>query len=1082
MSDSNYLSPGVYIQELEGPAPIVGVSTSIAAFIGMAERGPVNVPILCSSPGDYTRWFGGLLVQSEFADPVDPNRAHCYLPYAVAGFFNNSGQVSYVMRVVPDEASYASELLYDRGNTLSPTSTLIKGAAVGDGSGTTPAAGALIMLAPVPPFVLPASIRIGNGSASEYQSIQAVGTVNDAIPLDLPLQLSHASVPPTPIAMYARTVMSVNPITLTGDVNPGDTTIYLQTAEPLTGASYAIPAAPAAPPWLLEFDSLGVAAISVPTTVASVGTNLYAVTLSQPLALAFSSAAGTTALNTLHSAPVPVDALDVAASGGDVILYASGAAVTPGYLIDIDPGNSQFPLLTREVRTIGALTQLSLAQPASVDWPAKSLISPAALVPAAATSLTAAATAGSQVLTLASRTNVNPGTILLLGAAPTQEFAVVIAVQGVRALAGLDPGSVVLDEDLVHSYPNGVAVIPNSINPTVPAGRRATPLLTDTDAGGTTAVVTWGAGWVLGDIIQVSLPDGTVAYNTISAAPVAQALSAVELTAPVQQTHPAGSPIVERSPLIQVQALDVGAWGQRVAIAVQDESPGLVALSQVVALTGLTQLQLTSLNGIQPGSYLELLTPGGAVIDPTTPLKVSAVNPSTTTITIDSAVSPSQSAAIGAVISPARIGVRSREFRITVYLYRHPDPAVPARNTQVIQTETFRNLSMDPRHSQYFQTVIGSINGPLRLSDRRPEGSSWLIRTWDTVRSDLTLTPAQLQAALQAPRLGPEALIDVLPNGLQKPAQLKLTTGGDDSLATVDDEMYIGADATDPLNRTGIYALQNVPQVSIVAIPGQGTPAIQSALIDFCETSMYCFAVLDPQYPDSAIADIQAQRQGFDTKYAAIYYPWLTIPNPLPANLAVVPNFALPPSGHVVGIYARVDDSRGVFKAPANEVVQGITGLTRTLVQGDQDVLNPEPNNINVIRDFRPQGRGIRVWGARVMTSDDNYKYVPVRRLLIFIEESLNLGLQDIVFEPNGPQLWASVERLITNFLNNVWASGALQGATPDQSFFVRCDLTTMTQDDIDAGRLIALVGVAPVMPAEFVIIQIALMTATTSQ
>jgi len=239
--------------------------------------------------------------------------------------------------------------------------------------------------------------------------------------------------------------------------------------------------------------------------------------------------------------------------------------------------------------------------------------------------------------------------------------------------------------------------------------------------------------------------------------------------------------------------------------------------------------------------------------------------------------------------------------------------------------------------------------------------------------------------------------------------------------------------------------------------------------------------VLDPQYPDSGLADIQAQRQAFDTKFAAIYYPWLTIPDPMPTNLLSIADFPLPPSGHVVGVYARVDDSRGVFKAPANEVVQGITGLTRSLVKGDQDILNPSPTNINVIRDFRHDGRGIRVWGARIMTSDDNYRYVPVKRLLMFIEQSLDVGLQDVVFEPNAPPLWATVERVIGNFLTTVWASGGLQGATPDQSFFVRCDLTTMTQDDIDAGRLIALVGVAPVKPAEYVIIQISLTTATNT-
>jgi phage tail sheath protein FI len=278
-----------------------------------------------------------------------------------------------------------------------------------------------------------------------------------------------------------------------------------------------------------------------------------------------------------------------------------------------------------------------------------------------------------------------------------------------------------------------------------------------------------------------------------------------------------------------------------------------------------------------------------------------------------------------------------------------------------------------------------------------------------------------------------------------------------------------------------LYSLLNVPQISIVAIPGQGTPTIQSALIAHCEGALYRFAVLDPQYPTSAIADIQAQRQQFDTKFAAIYYPWFTINDPFPVNLNNILDFALPPSGHIAGIYAQTDESRGVFKAPANVVVQGITGLTATLAKGDQDVLNPSPTNINVIRDFRQSGRGLRVWGARVMTSDTNYTYVPVKRLMMFIEESLDVGLQDVVFEPNAPPLWATIERLITNFLTTVWAAGGLAGATAAQSFFVRCDLTTMTQADIEAGRLIAQVGVAPVYPAEFVIIQISLTIPATS-
>jgi hypothetical protein len=241
----------------------------------------------------------------------------------------------------------------------------------------------------------------------------------------------------------------------------------------------------------------------------------------------------------------------------------------------------------------------------------------------------------------------------------------------------------------------------------------------------------------------------------------------------------------------------------------------------------------------------------------------------------------------------------------------------------------------------------------------------------------------------------------------------------------------------------------------------------------------YRFAVLDgPTPPDDAIADVQALRQNYDTKYAALYYPWLTIPDPLPDNLSSIAQVPIPPAGHVVGTYARVDIDRGVHKAPANEVISGITGLRRYLNKGENDILNPYPSNINVIRDFRPDFRAIRIWGARVITSDPDYKYVPVRRLLIFIEKSIDRGLQWVVFEPNAEPLWARVRFAIESFLNTVWRNGALEGTKPEQAYFVICDRTTMTQDDIDNGRLICVVGVAPVKPAEFVIVRIGLKTA----
>jgi phage tail sheath protein FI len=231
-------------------------------------------------------------------------------------------------------------------------------------------------------------------------------------------------------------------------------------------------------------------------------------------------------------------------------------------------------------------------------------------------------------------------------------------------------------------------------------------------------------------------------------------------------------------------------------------------------------------------------------------------------------------------------------------------------------------------------------------------------------------------------------------------------------------------------------------------------------------------AILDPA-PDSDLEAIQGQRSNFDSKYAALYYPQIIIRDPLYDK-----DVPIPPSGHIAGIYARSDTERGVWKAPANEVVRGITGLEKTINKGEQDILNPPPYQINVIRDFRTRGRGYRVWGARLITSDSAWKYVPVRRLFMFLEESLDEGLQWVVFEPNDRPLWARVRQSISNFLTTQWRAGALMGNTPEEAFFVQCDETTMTQDDIDNGRLIVLVGVAPVKPAEFVIIRISQKTA----
>jgi phage tail sheath protein FI len=261
-----------------------------------------------------------------------------------------------------------------------------------------------------------------------------------------------------------------------------------------------------------------------------------------------------------------------------------------------------------------------------------------------------------------------------------------------------------------------------------------------------------------------------------------------------------------------------------------------------------------------------------------------------------------------------------------------------------------------------------------------------------------------------------------------------------------------------------MYAMLNESGISIAAVPGITEETVQLALIGHCERARYRFAVLDSE-EGATLDDIQRQRSQFDSQYAALYYPWLKIYDPL-ANALVY----APPSGHVTGLYARTDQDIGVHKAPANAVLRDVLDLQFTVGKGQQDVLNPK--GINAIRAF--PNRGIRVWGARTISSDSPWRYVNVRRLFIMLEQSIDESTQYAVFEPNDVPLWNRLKAAVTAFLTVVWRQGALQGTTQDEAFFVRCGLgETMIQADIDAGQVIMLIGVAPVKPAEFVIFRI---------
>lgn len=292
---------------------------------------------------------------------------------------------------------------------------------------------------------------------------------------------------------------------------------------------------------------------------------------------------------------------------------------------------------------------------------------------------------------------------------------------------------------------------------------------------------------------------------------------------------------------------------------------------------------------------------------------------------------------------------------------------------------------------------------------------------------------------------------------------VSLQGGSNGSAASVSADTFVGTD-NGAGKRTGIQAFLDNDTVSIMGVPGVTDPNVQLMLVAHCENQASRFAVLDIPRDAKKIDDIMAHRDIFDSNYAALYHPWLEIFDPLDKK-----NIAIPPSGSVAGIYARSDNSRGVHKAPANEVVRACVGLDCQFNKGEQDILNPK--GVNLIRSF--PGQGIRVWGARTATSDPSWKYVNVRRLFIFIEESIKANTNWAVFEPNDEVLWTRVKRTIDVFLTGLWRNGYLAGNSAAEAFFVDIGRSTMSQDDIDNGRLVCVIGVAPVKPAEFVIFRI---------
>lgn len=297
---------------------------------------------------------------------------------------------------------------------------------------------------------------------------------------------------------------------------------------------------------------------------------------------------------------------------------------------------------------------------------------------------------------------------------------------------------------------------------------------------------------------------------------------------------------------------------------------------------------------------------------------------------------------------------------------------------------------------------------------------------------------------------------------------INLFGGTNGTAAALSAADFIGEDKG-PGNRTGIQSFIDNNVVSIMAVPGVTDANVQMSLISHCENMGSRFAILDIARDVTAVDDILNHRNIFDSASAAMYHPWVKVFDPLTKNTA-----AVPPSGSVAGIYARTDNARGVWKAPANEVVSACVGLDVSYNTREQDILNPK--GVNLIRSF--PGQGIRVWGARTLSSNAQWKYINVKRLFIFLEESIKANTNWVVFEPNDNVLWLRVRRTIEVFLSNMWKSGAFAGGSEGEAFFVDIGENTMSKDDIDNGRLVCVIGIAPVKPAEFVIFRLTQKTA----
>ncbi len=551
----------------------------------------------------------------------------------------------------------------------------------------------------------------------------------------------------------------------------------------------------------------------------------------------------------------------------------------------------------------------------------------------------------------------------------------------------------------------------------VGTAQKSSRLLADRD-GGNALLVSAKQDGVGGDSITIQVDDAHIQSTTVSRhnANIAGGASDTHITLDDASTFRVGERVLlddggGTTDTAVISSINTGTNEVTFAAAVSKTyTAGTIRTADLVA--GQTEIYVEDTVGIELGSIIQVANAANDEMIAVVGVAAAATpagNPRPGRLTL-----AAPGLANGYDMS-ADVAVETQEFTLTV--------------TNGTDVETFENLSMEPGHSRYFADVVDSDHVTVELPD--PPSTA--------------APPENLPAVIAAS---------------------PLQNGANDDLNSINEPLY----------QQGIDALERIDDVNMLCVPDAANGIIdivtvQNAMIAHCTNMEDRFAILDPgpgleALTGNTVLDQRNSISGSPRGFAALYYPQIIIPNPNPAVGGTV---KIPPSGHIAGIYARSDASRGVHKAPANEPIQGVLALEQILTDAEQGELNI--NQVNVLRNF--PGLGPTVWGARTISTETAWRYVSTRRLFLFLEESLQEGTRWAVFEPNDLALWGKLKRVVTGFLTRTWQSGALFGATPEEAFYVKVDEELNPPEVRQLGQVIIEVGVLPAFPAEFVIFRI---------